>query len=219
MPDHGSSVHSHQDAPHVHSTLFDPTQCYLLVSDLGIDQILIYGFDASTGKPHAHDPAAIHTDAGAGPRHMAFHPNGHFFYQINELNGSVGTYRFESARGAFTHLQTISTLPSSFHEENAGADLHIASSGRFLYVSNRGYDSIVVYAIDAETGHLTLVEYVTENIVWPRNFALDRTGEYLLVANQHASTIATFRVDAQTGQLTPTGEIVQVPFPVCVLPV
>jgi 6-phosphogluconolactonase len=219
MQHQGHSIHSHQDAPHVHSTLFDPTHHYLLVSDLGIDQILIYDFDAATGKPHVHDPAVIRTDAGAGPRHMTFHPNGHFFYQINELNGSVGAYRFDSAHGTFTHLQTISTLPSSFHEENAGADIHITPSGKFLYASNRGYDSIAVYMIDAETGYLSLVEWVTENINWPRNFALNRTGEYVLVGNQHNSTIAIFRINAQTGRLTPAGEIVPVPFPVCVLPV
>ncbi len=219
IQNHGHGIHKQQNSAHVHSTLFDPTGRYLLVSDLGIDRILIYDFDASTGKPHAHSPSEIRTDAGAGPRHMTFHPNGHWFYQINELNGSVGVYAFDAAHGTFAHLQTISTLPAGFHGENNSADIHVSASGKFLYASNRGYDSIAVFAIDAQTGQLSLVEWVTENIHWPRNFALDATGEYLLVANQHNSTIATFRIDAATGRLTSAGEVTSVPFPVCVLPV
>jgi len=215
----GHGPRPEQEAAHVHSTLFDPTGRYLLVSDLGIDQILIYDFDASTGKPHAHNPAAIHTDAGAGPRHMTFHPNKRWFYQVNELNGSVGAYAFDANQGSFTHLHTVSTLPADFHDHVNSADIHITPNGKFLYASTRGYDSIAVFAIDQQTGHLSRVELITENINWPRNFAIDGTGEYLLVANQHNNTVVTFRIDATTGRLTQVGDIIQVPFPVCVLPV
>ena len=134
---HGHGVDPvRQDAPHVHSVILDPTERLLLVADLGLDQIMIHQFDHGTGKLIAHDPAAITTAPAAGPRHMAFHPNGRFFYQLNELNMMVGAYRYQD--GSFAEIQTISTLPVDFHAENTAADLHLSADGRFLYASNRG---------------------------------------------------------------------------------
>ncbi len=208
-----------QEAPHTHSILLDPSGRYALVADLGKDQVVVYKFDSLLGRLTLNSPSALHLAPGSGPRHMGFLPGGSYFYVVNELTSTVSAYRFHSETGTFSELQTISALEGATGAENA-ADLHIAPSGRFLYTSNRGYssghDSISVFSIDGGTGQLERVEIVPSGGKTPRNFSFDLTGNYLLVANQQSSSVVVFRVDANTGRLTPTGQVAEVPMPVCV---
>lgn len=210
---HGSGPNrERQDAAHVHSSLFDPLG-RLLVADLGLDKVFVYAFDAASGQLTSGAPLSV--PAGMGPRHMAFHPSGRFFYVIGELDGTVAAYRFE-ADGAFSLIQTIATLPPE-HSFKECADLHVAPSGQFLYGSNRGgHNSIAGYAIDAASGQLTLIDYFPSGGVKPRNFGFDRTGQFVLAANETSDNIVVLRIDAASGRLLPTGEQLALPVPVCV---
>ncbi|HVU15133.1 MAG TPA: lactonase family protein [Phototrophicaceae bacterium] len=217
VQDHGHGANpERQEGPHVHCVAFAPDGRYVFASDLGLDQIKIFTLDPSSGQLTPNDPPFAPTKPGAGPRHFLFHPNGRYFYATTELSATVAVFAYDAARGALTPLQTIPTLPADYTGKNLTADIHIASSGRFLYVSNRGHDSIVVYAIDAETGQLTLVEFISADGKTPRNFAFDLTERYLLVAHQDSASLATFHVDQASGKLAPTGERVSLPYPVCV---
>ncbi|HEX4949442.1 MAG TPA: lactonase family protein, partial [Blastocatellia bacterium] len=151
---------------------------------------------------------------GAGPRHFKIHPNNKFAYVINELDETVTAFAFDKANGTLKEIQTISTLPADFTGQSYCADIHVHPSGKFLYGSNRGHDSIVVFAIDAG-GKLSLVQHQSTLGKWPRNFAVDPTGQFLLAANQNTNNIVTFRINPQTGQLTPTGHNLEIPLPVC----
>ena len=204
---------SRQEGPHVHSVTIDPTNQYVMVADLGIDKIMIYKF--SEGQFFPNDPSWVDVTPGAGPRHMDFHPSGKFAYLINELNCTITAFNYESANGNLTEFQTVPTLPQDFQGENSCADIHIAPSGKFLYGSNRGHDSIVIYAID-DNGKLSYVGHESTQGETPRNFAIDPDGNFLLAANQDSSSIITYWIDGQTGKLTPTGNITQAPTPVCI---
>lgn len=205
-----------QESPHPHCAIFDPSQQYVLVADLGLDQILLFQFDASQGRLLPHDPPAVAAAPGSGPRHLEFHPNGRYLYVTNELNSSISAYVWNQDRGALTHLQTISSLPDGFVGANILADLHVTQDGCFLYASNRGHDSIAVFAIEAPTGVLTRLETGSCGGRTPRNFALDLTEHYLLVANQNSDNLVVFRRDANDGRLIPVGASTSVPSPVCV---
>ncbi|MDC0708605.1 lactonase family protein [Stigmatella sp. ncwal1] len=205
-----------QEGPHAHQVRLDATQKYAFVSDLGTDKIMVYQFDAGRGKLTPHQPASVATQPGAGPRHLTFHPNGRFAFNINELNSTLTAFAYDSAQGTLTPLQTVPALPEGFTGASYCADIHVSPDGRFLYGSNRGHDSIVVYAI-GPSGQLTYVEHVSTLGRWPRNFTIDSTGTYLLVANQHTHSIVTFRRDAETGKLTPVGQPLEIPAPVCLL--
>lgn len=213
----GSSVNpQRQREPHAHSITVDPTNRYAIVADLGIDQVLVYRLDLEGGRLIPNDPPGARVEPGAGPRHFAFHPNGRFGYLINELGSTMTAFAYDSSRGTLQHLQTLSTLPADFTGTNHCADVHVHPSGRFVYGSNRGHDSIVEYAIDPSTGLLTLVGWESTRGRTPRNFAIDPSGQFLYAANQNTDTIVTFRIDATTGQLSPTGQVTEVPSPVCV---
>jgi 6-phosphogluconolactonase len=213
----GSSVNAQrQEGPHAHSINLDPFNRRAYVPDLGIDKIMIYQVDLTEGKLIANDPPFAQLQAGAGPRHFAFHPNGRYAYGINELDSTMTAFLYNEADGSLTEQETLSTLPADFTGSSACADVHVHPNGRFLYGSNRGHDSIVLYEIDEATGRLTLIGHESTQGEHPRNFGLDPTGSFLLVANQNTDNVVIFRIDQDTGQLTPTGQILDVPSPVCV---
>lgn len=212
----GSSVNpGRQKEPHAHSINLDAANRFAFAADLGLDKILVYRFDPANGSLTPNDPPAAKLPPGAGPRHFDFHPSGRFAYAINELNSTVSAFTYDHERGVLHDLQTISTLPAGSAVENYPADIHVHPSGRFLYGSNRGFNSIVAYAIDEDSGRLAFVAQQTEGIKNPRNFAIDPTGKFLLVANQDADTVVVFRIDPARGSLSPTGQTVKVPKPVC----
>ena len=201
---------------HAHQVFLDPSQRWAYSPDLGLDRVIVYEPDATAGKLRPHATRALRTAKGAGPRHMDFHPNGRYAYLINELNGTLMALAFNPADGSFTELQTVSTLPEGYSGTVSCADVHVHPSGKWVYGSNRGHDSLVVFAIDPATGRLTLVGHTPTGGRTPRNFALDPTGTFLLAANQDSSTIVTFRIDPASGTLTPTGQVTEVPAPVCI---
>lgn len=214
----GSSVHpTRQKAPHAHAATIAPGGGHVLVPDLGIDEVRVYRLDAATATLTAGDPAGAKSTPGAGPRHVAFRPDGRFVYAINELNCTVTVYAFDPGRGRMTEVQTISTLPpgETVRPGISTAEVQVHPDGRFLYGSNRGHDTIVVYAIDAASGRLTLVEHEATQGKTPRHFALDPTGGWLLAENQGSDTVTLFRVERTGGRLEPTGQTVAVPVPVC----
>jgi 6-phosphogluconolactonase len=213
----GSSVNKdRQEAAHAHSINLDPSNRYAYVADLGLDKVMIYRFDSGLGTLTPNNPPYAAVKAGAGPRHFAFHPTGSFAYVINELDSTITAFRFNLKSGGLTSVQTISTLPAGYKGENTTAEVVVHPSGKFLYGSNRGHDSIAAFRIDEETGKLTFVAHQNENIKTPRNYALDPTGTFAIVANQGADSMVVFRVNAKTGALEPTGTLLQVPAPVCV---
>lgn len=213
----GSSINPRrQTAPHAHAAYVDPENRFALVVDLGLDRVMIYRFDAQHGTLAAHDPAWISVNPGAGPRHFAFHPQGRFAYVINELQSSVTAFAYDASQGSFEELQTVSTLPADFQEDNTTAEILVHPSGRFLYGSNRGHDSIAVFAIDPQDGRLQPVQHQATGGQTPRNFGIDPTGQFLLAANQASDSVVVFRIDPSTGELKATGHQVQVPTPVCV---
>jgi 6-phosphogluconolactonase len=215
---HGSSVNpSRQGAPFGHCIEADPSNHFALSADLGIDKILIYKLDTAKGTLTPHEPAFAETPRGAGPRHLTFHPNGRFVYVINELNSTISAFRFDSNRGTLEALQNISTLPDNFSGRSTAAEIQVHPSGRFLYGSNRGHDSIAVFAIDPETGKLRSLGHQPTQGKTPRNFALDPSGRYLLAANQDTGNVVVFRVDPESGLLQPTGASVAIPSAVCVV--
>ena len=210
----GSSVNpSRQEGPHAHSIMVSPNNKHALAPDLGIDKVLVYAIDHDKGTLSAQTPAAI--APGSGPRHLAFHPDGQRAYVINELSNTITAFDYDADAGTLTTIQTISTLPAGYTEVSHTADVHVHPNGRFLYGSNRGHDSIAVYAIDPDSGQLALVEIAPTGGANPRNFGLDPTGTYLVVGNHSTNDIFTFRVDPDTGKLTPTGHKVEVDTPVC----
>jgi 6-phosphogluconolactonase len=214
---HGSSVNVERQAgPHAHSINVDPGNQYALVADLGLDRILVYRLDLERGKLVPNDPPGASTAPGAGPRHLDFHPSGRYVYVINEIGSTLSAFAYDASAGTLRELQTLSTLPEGFGGENGCADVHVTPSGRFVYGSNRGHDSLAGFAIDQATGKLTRVGWTSTQGQTPRNFGIDPTGTLLLAANQDTCTIAAFRIDSETGQLTPLGSPSSVPTPVCV---
>lgn len=199
-----------QEGPHPHSALIDPAGQSALVADLGIDRIVRYELDAANAGLIRKDELAA--NPGAGPRHMAFHPNGSRLYVINELDSTVTVYSY--GEGQIHALQTISTLPNEFEGASTCADIHIDPAGSFLYGSNRGHDSIAVFQID-EDGMLKLTDVVPTGGRTPRNFTLTPEGHYLLVGNQDSNSIHIFRRDVHTGKLEPIGSADEPSRPVC----
>jgi 6-phosphogluconolactonase len=213
----GSSVNLNRQAgPHAHSVNLSPDNRFAFVADLGIDKIMIYKLDAEKGTIIPNDPPFVKLKAGSGPRHFTFHPNGKFAYVINELASTVTAFAYEPASGALSEFQTITTLPADFHGSNGCAEVRVHPSGKFLYGSNRGHDSIAVYRIDPAKGTLTFVEHETADIKTPRNFNIDPTGKFCLVANQDNNSVVVFRIDQKTGALEPTGNKISVGKPVCI---
>ena len=211
----GSGPKEQQKGPHAHCVILDRNERYALASDLGVDKVMIYRFDRATRKlTPANQPFAELT-AGAGPRHLTFHPSGKYLYVISELDSTMTSFKYNELTGTLTLIETVSTLPGDFAGTSYCADVHVSASGKFLYGSNRGHNSIVVFEIDPETGKLKLIEHTSTGGDWPRNFTIDPTGRFLLVANQRSENVVIFSIDASTGRLQPTGHNEQIPSPVC----
>ncbi len=202
-----------QSGPHAHSIVPDAAGRYAFAPDLGLDKVMIYRIDTKNGKFIPNGFAA--TKPAAGPRHFDFHPSGKFAYVVNELDSTMIAFAYDKTKGALQELQTISTLPDGFSGTNYPADVHVHPSGRFVYGSNRGHDSIVIFSIDQNTGKVALVGHESTQGKWPRNFGIDPTGAFLLVANQNTDNVITFRIDQQSGKLTATGQTTEIPSPVC----
>ncbi|HJQ24531.1 MAG TPA: lactonase family protein [Blastocatellia bacterium] len=212
----GSSVNQErQQGPHAHCVAFDAANRRAFAVDLGLDKIMIYRFDAGRGTLTPNRVPWARVKPGAGPRHLTFHPTGRYAYVINELDSTITVFAYDPVRGTLGAVQTLSTLPSDFTGTSFCAEVQVSPSGKFLYGSNRGHDSIVVMAIDERTGKLRPVQHEPTRGKTPRHFTIDPTGAYLLAANQNSDTIHSFRIDAREGKLTPTGHTAEVPSPVC----
>jgi len=212
----GSSINpQRQTRTYPHCIITDPTNRFALVADLGLDKLFVYRFDEKTGTLTANDPPFVTVKPGSGPRHVRFHPNGKWVYLINEMGSSIIGYNWDSARGTLAEFQTVSTLPRGFSGENNAAELEIHPDGKFLYGSNRGHDSIAIFAIDQTSGKLTLVGHVPSQGKTPRNFALDPTGKWMICTNQFGNSAVVFRIDENTGQLTQVGQGIEVSAPCC----
>jgi 6-phosphogluconolactonase len=205
-----------QSSPHAHSIFASPDNRFALSADLGLDRVYIYKLDPVADKLTANDPPFATTKPGGGPRHFDFHPNGKFVYVIQEMGSAITAFSWDKTRGAMAELQTVSTLPADFKGESTCADIHVHRSGKFLYGSNRGHDSIAVFAVDPKEGTLKLVDHTSTQGKVPRNFGIDPTGNFLIAANQNTNNIVVFRIDQKTGKLTPTGQNLEVGAPVCV---
>jgi 6-phosphogluconolactonase len=195
-----------QPGSHPHHCPFDPTRRFIVVPDKGLDKVFVFRLDAPAGKLVPNDPPWVVAKAGAGPRHVDFHPTRPFAYVINELDSTMTTYHFDPATGALKPLQRLSTLPSTFTGDSTAAEIAVARSGRFVYGSNRGHDSIAIFAVDAASGTLTSVGWEPTRGTTPRYFGLDPTGAYLYAADQTSDTVVVFRVNESTGKLVATGE-------------
>ncbi len=213
----GSSIDpKRQTHAYAHAMDLDPSNRFAIAADLGIDKLMVYALDAGAGKLKPAGKPWAQTRAGSGPRHFAFHPKGKYMYVISELNSSMTAYEFNSSDGGLKEIQTIATVPAGSAGANYCADVRVEPSGRFVYGSNRGHDSIVIYAIDQETGKLSLIGFQPSGGKTPRAFAIDPTGKYLLSANLASDNVTTFRIGQATGKLEPTGHVVSVPSPGCI---
>ena len=211
----GSSVlKPRQAAPHGHSINVSPGNKFAVAADLGLDKVLVYDFNAKGGKltPVGFTKVA----PGAGPRHFAFHPNGKFAYVINEITLTVTAFGWDEAKGKLSELQTITTLPVERGKGMSTAEVQVHPSGKFLYGSNRGHNTIAVFSIDGKTGKLKAIQHQSTLGKTPRNFGIDPTGKFLIAANQSSGDVFTFHINQDTGELKPTSHSVKVPMPVCV---
>jgi 6-phosphogluconolactonase len=204
-----------QKGPHAHSINPSPDNKYAMAADLGLDKILIYKFDEKADLT-PNDPPFASVPPASGPRHFTFHPKGRFAYAINEMGNTVSAFSYDSSRGALHPIETVGTLPKDFTGTSYTAEVLAHPSGKWLYGSNRGHDSISLFNIDPQKGTLTLVEQTPTGGKTPRNFGIDPTGSYIIAANQASNNLVVFRIDQKTGKLTPTGETADVGGPVCV---
>jgi 6-phosphogluconolactonase len=214
----GSSVSKErQEAAHAHWIGTSPDNRFALAADLGLDKVLIYRFDANKGSLSPNDPHFLEVDPGAGPRHLAFHPNGKFAYVLNEMAATVTAFAYQPEKGSLSILQAVDTLPKRYNGPKEAAEIAVHPSGKFLYASNRaGVDAITAFAIDSAKGTLKQAGQFSTKGKTPRNFAIDPSGKFLVAANQESNDIVVFRIDPATGSLTPTGHSVEVPAPVCI---
>jgi len=217
----GSSVNKdRQEGPHAHWIAVSPDNRFALAADLGLDEVLVYRFDAARGTLAPDTPPFAKLEPGAGPRHLTFHPNGKFAYVLSEMGSSVTAFAYKASGGSLSPLQTVSTL-SILRKDYSGpqeaAEVVVHPNGKFLYASNRaGIDTISAFSIDSVKGTLKLKDEYPTMGKTPRNFAVDPTGKFLLAANQESNNIVVFRIDSTTGALTPTGEVTEGPAPVCI---
>jgi 6-phosphogluconolactonase len=204
-----------QEGPHAHMVLSSPDRNFILAVDLGTDRLMAFRLDIEQGRLIPADPPWTQMPPGSGPRHLAFHPHKTFAYVISELQSTITVFHYVERQGAFEAVQTLSTLPDDFKGQNLGAEIKVAPSGRFVYVSNRGHDSLAIYAVDQLTDQLSLVGHESTQGVGPRDFTIDPSGALLLVANQDTNTVVTYWINQDTGRLTATGYMAAVPTPVC----
>src|SRR6266436_2444930 len=212
---HGSSVNKErQEGPHAHWIGTSPDNRFALVADLGLDEVLIYKFDAASGTLTPNEPAFAKLKAGSGPRHVAFHPKGKFVFVVSELTSTATSFAYDAKKGTLKEIGTVSTLPPGFSGRNDVAEAAVYPNGKFLYVSNRGNESIAILSIYPAKGTLGPVGGIPTGGKEPRHFAIDPSGKYLLAENQLSNNIVVFKIDLATGGLTPTGQVVEVPSPV-----
>jgi len=213
----GSSANpARQAGPHAHSAVFDPGAAHVFVSDLGTDEIVVYGWDGTKGKLERRDGLGYKAKPGSGPRHLALHPSEPIAYVVNELDSTISVLSRDADRSSFREIQTITTLPSGFAGTSSCADLHLSPSGDFLYCSNRGHDSIAAFKVLAGTGRIEAAGHFPSGGRTPRSFDIDPSGRVLLAANQDSDNIVVFRIDRDRGGLQATGAELEVPTPVCV---
>jgi len=224
IQDVGSSVDPRiQFEPHPHSIVVSPDNRYAIVSDLGLDKVLIFHFDVQTGRLSPPDPPFATVYPGGGPRHFAFDPSGRFGYQLSEMSGIVDVFAWDSSKGSLSERQRVQTVPHDFFGGNHSAEIEVHPNGKFLYESNRrtkseeerAPDTIGVYSVDPQTGMLTPVEQSLTGGVMPRFFTIDPTGGYLLAANQISNNVVLYKIDPSTGRLSTTGREIKVDTPVC----
>jgi 6-phosphogluconolactonase len=214
----GSSVNTRrQKGPHAHSIDLDAANAFAVSADLGADRLFVYKYDAEAGRLTPGLMPAVAAEPGAGPRHFAFHPNGRFGFAINELSSTLTAYAWDAGRGALRLIATVPALPAGYRGESWTAEVLVHPGGRFVYGSNRGHDSIAVFRVNPETGHLTLVEHESTRGRTPRHFAIHPGGGWLVAANQRSDTLAVFRIDERTGRLSPSGGLAKAGSPVCVV--
>jgi len=200
---------------HAHSIRFDPSRRFVLVADLGLDKVLVYRMNPKTGALTPNDPPFVSVAPGSGPRHTAFDPRDRYVYAINETASSIVRFGWDSNRGVLTQFETVSTLPEGFTGVNTGAEILMHPSGKFLYATNRGNDSVAVFSVQADTGRLTPLQFISTEGKTPRNAEFDPTGKWLLVTNQDSNNAVVYRIDQSTGRLTENGDPVSVPGPFC----
>lgn len=205
-----------QMSSHPHDIVFDPSGRFVLVPDKGLDRIFVFRFDGATGRLTPTEQSSVKARPGAGSRHLAFHPKLPIVWVLNELDSTIATYRFNTERGALTPVQVMSTLPSDFTGYSTTAEIAVAPDGRFVYGSNRGHDSITIFAADPE-GLLSIVGWQPTQGSTPRFIGLDPAGRYLYAANEQGDTVVTFRVDGKSGKLTPTGQVIKDASPVTIV--
>ena len=212
----GSSVNKkRQEGPHAHEVVVSADNRFAFVPDLGLDEIRVYDIDPSTAKLTPHDPPAVKVAPGSGPRHLVFSGNENFAYLISELLSTINVFSYNVQDGSMKEVQTVSTLPADVKDRDGAAEIKLDASGRYLYASNRGYNSIAVFSVNKENGMLTEVQIEKIDGKMPRYITLDPEGEHLLVANQKSDNILVFGVDQNTGKIAPTGQSFQSPSPVC----
>ena len=218
VPHVGRSVNSsRQTAPHAHAIVVSPDNRFALVPDLGIDRVVVYQLDAARAVLTPQPAGDALLPPGSGPRHLAFHPSGRFVYVINELFCTMAAYRWDAKAGILQETAIVSTLPAGVRVEPGYSTAEVVAhpSGKFLFGSNRGHNSIVTFAIEAATGWLSPVAHASTQGKTPRHFAVDPSGRWLLAENQDSGTVVVFGIDAASGRLTPTGQVLEVPSPVC----
>ena len=206
-----------QNSAHAHMIKFDPTGRFILATDLGLDRIFIYRLDEQRGRLEPHSPAEVRLPPASGPRHFVFHPNRRFLYLANELDSTVTACEWDGEAGELRPFQKLPTLPGGFEGVNEVADIHLHPSGRFVYVSNRGHDSLAAYAVDPRSGLLDPLGHTPTGGLFPRGFGVDPLGRFILAANQHSDTVVTLRIDERSGQLFPTDFKLAIPRPTCVV--
>ena len=210
----GSSVNKQrQKSPHAHSINLDHANRFAFAADLGLDKVLIYRFDSTKGMLTANDPPAGIVEPGSGPRHFAFHPSGKYAFVNNEITSTVTSFAYDADKGKLTEIQTLSTLPEPT-PGNSTAEIVVHPSGKFVYVSNRGHNSLAIFRCDE--GRLTAAGHQSTGGKTPRNFNIDPTGQYILAANQDTNNVVVLRIDTNSGGLTPTGNSIEFGSPVCV---
>jgi len=212
----GSSVDKgRQEKPHAHSINVSPDNKFALAADLGLDKILIYKLDPEKGTIKPNDPAFGELPPGSGPRHFAFHPNAKYLYVCGEMTSTVHAYAWDGEKGSLKLLQSLSTLPEPV-KGNSTAECQVHPTGKFVYVSNRGHNSVAIFKVDDETGKLTAAGHAPTGGKTPRNFGIDPTGQFLIAANQDSNNVVVFKIESGSGIPKPTGVEVSVPKPVCV---
>jgi 6-phosphogluconolactonase len=212
----GSSVNPQRQAgPHAHFITPDPANRFALTCDLGLDQVLVYRLDPAKSLLAANDPPFAAVKPGAGPRHLAFDPSGRFVFLINQMGSTLTAFAYEADGGVLKELQTLSTLPKEFTGISYCAEVQVHPSGKFIYGSNRGHDSIAAFGFDPASGKLTCLQHQPTQGRTPRHFVIDPTGQWLLAENQNSDSIVVFHLDSKTGRLSPAGHTVSVGAPVC----